>query len=83
MIKQVREMIKDYKFEAKSNNSFLKRQMKEQRKEMSTLKQKSRHLEEMINYLNNLLINQTGEKSNVQSSKNWPQRHQEASVNKN
>ncbi len=70
MIYQVKETVKDYKFEAKSKNSFPKRQLEERRKEMLTLKQKCKHIEDMINYLKSLLVNQTRENSSIQSSKN-------------
>lgn len=38
MIEQISETMKDYKFEAKSENSFLKRQSEEHRKEIAELK---------------------------------------------
>ena len=76
------ETIKDYKFEAKSENSFLQRQLEEKRKEIVALKHKCEHMDEMINYLKSLLINQMGDNSNYQSNKNQPLSHHEPSVNK-
>jgi len=57
MIEQIRETIKDHKFEAKSENSFVKRQLEDQRKQIAALKHKCKHMDETINYLKSLLIN--------------------------
>lgn len=82
MINLLKETIKDFKFDSKAENSFLKRQLHAQNKEITTLKHKCKHTEETVNYMKGLIINQTGKNSNYKSNKIRPHSQQEPSVNK-
>jgi len=79
MIGRFNQVLKDLRAEMKTTNVFMQRDIDLQRAEIEDLKDKCKHLEEIVEYIKTLNQIQQGETSSRNSKKRRPQ--QEESIN--
>ena len=67
MIEKLWETSKEVMHQVKCENTYLKNHIEEQKTEISSLKDKCTHMEELINCLKRYILNQEGENLNIKA----------------